>query len=189
MTCIVAITENDKVYMGADSASVAADYITRSAVPKLFYNPPFLIGYTSSWRMGQILEHHLRFNDLKSPRVGDSLQGFMVCEFVEPVRKAFKNYGYAEQKDNQETGGTFLVGYHGHLFYVGDDYQVNETTNGMDACGCGLQVALGALYASKDTRLNPFQRLDIALEAAAYYCTSVSSPFHIMSLALDGTVG
>jgi len=183
MTCIVGLTNDNKVYVGGDSASVSGYTIRTSAVPKVFRNGPFVIGYTTSWRMGQILQHHLQLDDLyKSLKIGDSVQEFMVREFVEAARKAFKDYGFAEEENNKETAGEFLVGYGGHLFHVGSDYQVNETIDGMDACGSSEEVALGALYATRESRLIPFQRINIALEAAAHFSKSVRAPFHVEML-------
>ena len=182
MTCIVGLTDKNKVYIGGDAASASAYSMRISAVPKVFRNGPFVIGYTSSWRMGQILEHHLRIDESELPRAGNSLHEFMVCVFVEKVRDLFKELGYSTVENNEETAGQFLVGCYGHLYYVDKDYQVNETINGMDACGSGEDYALGALYATKDTALNPYQRIDTALEAAAEFCSVVRPPFRVLEI-------
>lgn len=190
MTCIVGLVENNKVYIGGDSASVSGQTTRVSAIPKVFsvtstlanHEDRFLIGYTSSWRMGQILEHHLGFAEAELPKVGDSLREFMVCVFVERVRQLFKEFGYSTVENNEETAGQFLVGYSGHLCFIDSDYQVNETVNGMDACGAGEQYALGALYATKDSALTPYQRIDIALEAAAEFSTVVRPPFTVKEI-------
>lgn len=177
MTCIVGLVENNKVYMGGDSASSNGHLTVVSAVPKVFSTGDFLIGYTSSWRMGQILEHHLRIDEGLLPKPGDDLQGFMVRVFVENVRELFKTLGYAKLENNEESAGEFLVGCYGHLYHIETDYQVGETANGMDACGCGEQVALGALCATEKLGLTAFQRIDIALEAAAEFSCGVRPPF------------
>ena len=182
MTCIVGLTENNKVYIGGDSASASSNRITISAIPKVFDTGDFLIGYTSSWRMGQILQHHLQIDEAVLPKVGDSLWEFMVRVFVEEVRNLFKTFGYAKLENNEETAGEFLVGCYGHLYHIGIDYQVNETVNGMDACGSGEQYALGALYATKDSALTPYQRIDIALEAAAEFSPFVRPPFTVKEI-------
>lgn len=59
MTCIIGLENKGKVYMGADSASSNGYSINVSGNPKLFRSGPFLIGFTSSWRMGQLLQHQL----------------------------------------------------------------------------------------------------------------------------------
>ena len=178
MTCIVGVVDKAKVYIGGDSAS-SDDYIVRrSAVPKVFRCGSFVIGYTLSWRMGQILEHHLEIIPSRLPKVGDSLQQFMVQEFIGSVRQIFVDQGYAWKENNRETGGEFLVGYNGHLFHVGTDYQVNETLDGIDACGSGVEIALGVLWANR-LLSSPDMRIEMALEAAAYYKGNVRPPWII----------
>lgn len=179
MSCIVGLTYDNAVYIGGDSASLSGYDVVVSGVPKVFRSEPFVIGYTSSWRMGQILQHHMPFDDMEKPQIGDSLQAFMVRIFVEKVREIFTSFGYAKIENNEEKAGQFLVGCYGHLYNIGPDYQVMEVVNGIDACGAGESYALGALYATKSTQLTPFQRLDMALEAAAEFCAAVRPPFHI----------
>ena len=55
MTCIAAITEKGKVYMGGDSAGVSGYDITIRADEKVFKNGQCVFGFTSSFRMGQLL--------------------------------------------------------------------------------------------------------------------------------------
>jgi hypothetical protein len=82
MTCIVSLVDGDTVYMGGDSAAVEdGHYLTRTRNPKVFINGAYLIGYTSSFRMGQLLE----FADLPQPE-GLDLYRFMATAFVERVR-------------------------------------------------------------------------------------------------------
>ena len=90
MTCIVGLCDNDKVYIGGDSASCGSTDMTISAAPKVFKASSFVIGYTSSWRMGQILQHHVDFDALEVPGLGESLQEFMVRHFIKAIRKAFR---------------------------------------------------------------------------------------------------
>jgi ATP-dependent protease HslVU (ClpYQ) peptidase subunit len=177
MTCIVGLVDGNKVYIGGDSASSNGHLTVVSAVPKVFSTGDFLIGYTSSWRMGQILEHHVQYDELGIPRMGQSMQAFMVQEFIESIRTALTKFGYSKIENNEETAGEFLVGCLGHLYHIESDYQVGETANGMDACGCGEQIALGALYATQNLGLAAWQRIDIALEAAAQFSCDVRPPF------------
>lgn len=178
MTCIVGLVNKNDVYMGCDSASGSADWEVRaSAVPKIFKSGPFLVGYTGSWRMGQILQHHLSIEEEKLPKIGDSIQRFMVRVFIEEVRKLLKEHGYAQEENNQETGGEFLVAFEGYLFHIEADYQVNENLDNYDACGAAAKYALGALWATKDDE--PEARIRNALEAAAHFSGVVRPPYTI----------
>ena len=90
MTCIVGLVQKGTVYIGADSASVSGWTSRVTRLPKVFRRGPFLIGYTTSFRMGQLLEHALAV-----PPQGDESDDmrFMVTTFVESVRALLKERG------------------------------------------------------------------------------------------------
>jgi len=178
MTCIVGLIDEGKVYMGGDSAGVAGlDIVTRKDA-KVFKNGPFLIGYTSSFRMGQLLRFKLnppkRYEDV-------DIFKFMVVDFIEAVRECLKAGGYARVNNNEEKGGFFLVGYEGRLFEVESDFQIGEVEKGYIACGCGQSFALGSLYQTEGQK-NPKKRILSALSAAQEFSAGVREPFHILEL-------
>ncbi|WEJ08540.1 hypothetical protein N0Q90_02395 (plasmid) [Sinorhizobium sp. M103] len=78
---------------------------------------------------------------------------FMVTEFVNALRRCLQDGGFAQRHNEAEQGGTFLVGYAGRLFKITADYQVGELVESLEACGCGQEIALGALFASPTLRL------------------------------------
>jgi len=177
MTCIAGLVDNGSVYIGGDSAGVGGWALTVRSDRKVFRNGDFVMGFTSSFRMGQLLQHSF----CPPKRHADTdIQKFMVTEFVNEVRRCLKDGGYAEKHNDAEQGGTFLVGYAGHLFRIGNDYQVGEAADGIDACGCGEQIALGALFANRTAK--PDDRLMTALQAAERFSAGVRGPFHIEKL-------
>ena len=174
MTCIVGVAQEGKVYIGADSASVSGWCVRQTELPKVFKTGNFVIGYTTSFRMGQILQHHLTVRSQYEDEEDDQ---FMVRAFAEAVRECLKARGFAKVENNVEKGGTFLVGYRGRLYSVDDDFQVNEMIDGYDACGCGYPFALGAMKALGQEL--PEERIKHALEIAAHFSGWVKPPFHI----------
>lgn len=178
MTCIVGISNGTTVFLGGDSASVGGLDISRTLHPKVFKNGPYIMGYTSSFRMGQLLE----FGSLPNPSKQDcaNLYRFMVTKFVPAIRKIFKEGGYLKVENDVEEGGTFLVGLKGELFVVDEDFQVQQKPEHFYACGCGESYALGAMFAAND--VPPRERLRIALEAAESYSAGVRSPFHFVQV-------
>lgn len=178
VTCIVGVQAGDAVVMGGDSAAVGGYVRTHRADPKVFDNGGYLVGFTSSFRMGQIL----RFADLPDPelRTGDRLDQFMMTVFVDAVRSSLADAGYATKDKDREAGGTFLVGVHGRLYRVGDDYQVGWSRDGYEAVGAGWELAYGALFATRRST-SPEARARRALEAAAHHSTVVHPPFTILS--------
>jgi hypothetical protein len=103
----------------------------------------------------------------------------MCTTFVDAVRDCLDVGGYSRRQSNQESAGTFLVGYGNRLFRIDEDYQVAETLDGFDAIGSGSQVALGALYACQ--HLDPKERVFQALLAAERFNAAVRAPFIIQS--------
>lgn len=176
MTCIVGLVDGDKVYVGADSASAEGWEVRQTKLPKVFRNGNFIIGYTTSFRMGQILQHHL---SVRNQFEGEADDAYMVKAFAEAARTALKDHGFAKIESNEEKGGTFLVGYRGRLYSVHSDFQVNEMADGYDACGCGRAYALAGLAALVE--LGPEERITRALEIAAHFSGGVIPPFHILS--------
>lgn len=176
MTCIVGVVHDGKTYVGGDSAGVAGLDLQVRKDPKVFRNGDFVIGFTSSFRMGQLLAH--AFTPPKRHADAD-LYAYMVTDFVNAVRECLKSGGYAEKSSEAERGGTFLVGIEGRLFKIENDYQVGEAGDGYDACGCGAQVALGALHAMANQE--PTKRLKTALEAAERFSAGVRAPFVTVS--------
>src|SRR5689334_11937895 len=121
MTCIVGVAHEGRVVIGADSAGVGGLDLMIRADRKVFRNGDFIMGFTSSFRMGQLLAVKL-----KPPRhhPGDDPWRYMVDEFVEAARSCLSNGGFAAKSNNVESGGQFLVGFKGRLFDIESDFQV-----------------------------------------------------------------
>ena len=174
MTCIVGIETDDGVVIGGDSAGVSGYSFSVRMDEKCFVNGPFIFGFTSSFRMGQLL--HWSLSPPRLPEDDDDLDRFMVTEFVDIVRKCLIDGGYATKESGAEEGGTFLVGVAGRLYLIDSDYQVGRNACGYDAVGCGADIALGALHATTNQK-NAKKRILAALEAAEAHSAGVSGPF------------
>jgi len=177
MTCIVGLAHRGSVYIGGDSASVQGWTSRVTRLPKVFRRGAFLIGYTTSFRMGQLLQHHL---EVRPQRPDEDDTEYLVVEVAERVRLLLKERGVAKVEANTESGGQFLIGYRGRLFSVQQDFQVNEMADGYDAVGSGAEYALGALRALD--RSPPLPRLRKALEISAHFNMGVSGPFSVKVL-------
>lgn len=177
MTCIVGLVDGGRVFMGSDSAAVDGWSLSVVRQPKVFVNGGFLMGYTSSFRMGQLLACALK---PPVPPEGCDLFAFMVTDFVDAVRSCLKAGGIARKSEEVEKAGTFLVGHAGRLFSIEDQYQVIESLHSFEACGSGDDVALGSLYSTAGR--DPVARVHLALEAAEHLNAGVRGPFHILSI-------
>lgn len=190
MTCIIGLKSNGKIYMGCDSAAASGWDMRKTTLPKVFIRDGFIIGYTGSFRMGQILQYNLtipKYTPDILPLEGDypTPLEYMVSKFIPEVRMALKENGFTAIKDNQESGGDFLVGFQGQLFKVASDFQVNQFRDDFDAIGCGAPYALGAiqgtLYASgySVADANSEKIIQHALAVAGYFSNGVAAPYFV----------
>ena len=180
MTCIAGFIKDGTVWMGADSLAVRPNTGSAQirADNKMFINGHFLIGFTDSYRMGQLLQYSFIPPDRP---LGMDAHQYMATWFINKVRKCLDLGGYASKSDGVEEGGEFMVGYMGRIFMICGNYQVAESADCFNAIGCGAQVALGALSVPMKDR-SPGQRILYALKAAADYTSGVRGPFHILSI-------
>lgn len=185
MTCIIGLAHEGTVYIGADSASGTDGTweVRATKVPKVFRLGDFLIGYTTSFRMGQILHYHLEVRPQESE--GDNLS-YMVRVFIPAVRACLKEHGFSKIENNQEEGGFFLVGYRGRLYSIASDFQVNEMADGLDALGCGREYALGAMMAFESEGIPPPERIFRSLAIAACFSGGVIGPFRVLQMPHEG---
>jgi len=157
----------------------AADWDSRQTnLQKVFINGDFIIGYSWSFRMGQLLQYS---TELKGFHVtDDDPLPFMVLQFVPAVREILRAGGYTAIENNRESGGEFLVGVNRHLFRIGSDFQVNSYFGGYDAIGCGGRYALGALSAlMAKTGDDPKTLILSALEIAGHFSNGVCAPYRV----------
>jgi hypothetical protein len=140
VTCIVGWVHDDRVSLGGDAAAVSRLRRTQRVAPKVFQNGPMVIGYTTSFRMGDLLQHSLRIPD--RPR-GVSVDRYMRTTFVDAVRRCLAEGGFTGI--GKDPGGTFLAGYEGRLFRIESDFNVGELVEGFDAIGNGAELARGAM--------------------------------------------
>lgn len=183
MTCIAGIRYKGKVYIGGDSVGASHYNCVIRKDPKVFKVGDFVMGFTSSFRMGQLLHHSFKQSEVKLKDFDNEIYPYMCTKFINNIRKVFKDGGYSQIKDNVESGGTFLVGIHDRLFCVAGDFQVEEPYGNFIAVGCGRDFAMGSLYTSwiLDLNTEPRKILRLALEAAGEYSPYVRPPFHILS--------
>ena len=177
MTCIVGIAENGKVYIGGDSAGVSGLDLTVRSDEKVFKNGEFLFGFTTSFRMGQLLRY-----SFSPPERGEKVEDdkYLATTFINSVRSCLKDGGFATTKNGAEEGGTFLLGYRGKLYTVHSDYQVAKPADPFAACGCGDSFASGAMFASEGRPAK--ERVELALKAAERLSAGVRGPFTILEI-------
>ena len=186
MTCIVGIVDksNNKTYLAADSIGIRGDDRSIQNNPKIFRNYSnykFVIGFSGSFRMGQILQYELKPPDVKNIHESsyDEMMRYMVQYFIPEVRETFKSHGFIQSfAEGDEKGGNFIVAYKKYMFVVEADFFVSSAVDNYIAIGCGAVNALGALYVlNNDGNISYKNKLFKALYAAKYHSICVEEPF------------
>jgi len=182
MTCVVALKlpGDDSVWMGCDS--LAGDgYNNRiTRYPKIFSIGDLTIGYTTSFRMAQLIQFNLKICEQKEDE--PALQ-YLVARFIPAVRECLSDGGFTRIEDNQETGGEFIVVYQRDIYLVASDFQVNPLDEPFVAIGAGEQYALGAMASlAIQGGISPKEIVNVALHVAARFSSYVCPPFRIYEI-------
>jgi len=178
MTVIVGIVDKGKVTIGADSAGISNLDRMIMKDPKVFRRGPIIGGYTTSFRMGQLLAHRLDVPAL--PKRKADLLPWMVGPFLDAVRSCLSIGSWITHDKGRAEGGQFLIGVRGRLFAVEADLTVAEPACGYHAVGCGMFYAIGSLFTTRGMTWSPETRLRHAMAAAAAHSAGVAEPFRIL---------
>jgi ATP-dependent protease HslVU (ClpYQ) peptidase subunit len=176
VTCIVAVKTTDGVLLGGDSLGSNGYSGTPYQAPKVFrLSRQVAAGFTSSFRMGQLIQHHVT-----PPTLHGNERTWAIAELIPVIRETFKSHGYAHVHNNEECGGVFLLGIRDRLFLVQGDYSVLETQHPYDAIGSGESYAMGAMHALHG-KLKPRPLLKAALDAASQFAVGVAPPYNFVT--------
>lgn len=181
MTCIVGVKSGGRIWMGADSAAShpPTNEIYTFTGPKVFAVGEYLVGYTISYRAGQVLRHDVNWPEPPAPDV--DLERFLVREIVPELRRALRDAGALKVSEGIEQGAQFMIGLHGELATIGLDFSVGSLQEPYLAIGSGRHNAYGALHALAGTDSSGEAKVRRALEAAATFTSNVRAPFLVLS--------
>jgi ATP-dependent protease HslVU (ClpYQ) peptidase subunit len=178
LTIVIGYRFENRLFMGADSLGSDGHHHAVRTDPKIYRNGKLLIGFTTSYRMGQLLCFSVKIPPLD--RSGDDF-AWMIRRFIPAVRKTFIANGFESKRVGGEAyAGSFLVAFRNRgearLYEVDSDYQVAEIDNGPYAIGCGSQVALGAMDGLRDSCVNIGERISKAIDICARHCQGIGGP-------------
>jgi len=168
VTCIVGVRDERGVTLAGDSLGVSGMSIRTRVDPKVFLIKPWLAaGFTTSFRMGQILRFHVT-TPPKPPKRGGEY-AWAVKRYVPAIRSALEQHCC---KPDDKGGPTFLLAIGTELFTVYGDFQVGHHHDDYAACGGGEDFAIAALAAGA----SPLS----ALEITTRYYAGAAAPFHVV---------
>jgi len=183
MSCIVAISQSGRIYMGADSCGSWCDEQRNRKDSKIFIKGDFLIGYVGSPRPGQVLQNYWKPPE-ETRFFGDS------------IRSVLSEHGCISMTEEQTEimQMTTIIGYKGEFFEVMSDFQTCSYSDNYSAIGAGRPYALGSLFETNimreriltfdkhyEERMGNIERVCNALKCSEYLCIGVRQPFHVFS--------
>lgn len=174
MTCITAVVKDGHVYMAGDL--MGSNGYTKKVYPdtKVFKNGDFIMGFTSSFRLGQILQ----YNWQQPPRMeGMTDREYIQLDVIESFRSCLNDFGFGEMKEEGHHGGNWLLGYKGCLYEMQDNFSVlkNEDFCSVGSGGFHAEAALALL--TEDDDFDPEFVLSKAISIASRFTTSVSEEY------------
>lgn len=182
MTCIVACIENGKAYIAGDRMGSDTFSKMESKRAKVFKKNGFLFGYTTSFRMGQIIEYSF---EIPERGYDEPLDYYIYTKFVNSLRKCFDKNGFGgtDSKNNTgDVGGSFIFIVDNRIFEMQDDFAILEHSTNFCSVGAGQFHAIAAMEALKHTNMKPKEKLRESIRIASKFVVSVSETCDIISL-------
>lgn len=179
MTCIVGYKEDGKVYIGGDSASNAGGNLKIRKQSKVVNKGGILFGFSGSFRVAQLIEYSFNI-----PKQKEGLSDFeyLCTAFSNGLLRCLIDSKYGLNSENEMECNAFLIGYNSNIYTVYSDFQIAEHIYDYSAVGQGEEYALGALNILHGMELDPEEKVEKALESAAYFSSTVQGPFNIISI-------
>lgn len=193
MTCVLAlkfIDETDKqvVLLAADKMGSNGSVKRIYTKPKIFKNGDFYIGYSTSFCMGQILQHVWTPPEQK---IGQTDDDYLFNDVRASLHKMFEDndFGFKKSESNGEPNrGTFIMVYKGRIFEVFSNMALLEV-DGFASVGCGSEIMQGAIgmYLSlvESADILPDNMLDKAFKIVSERSCGVSKEYDLVVIHND----
>lgn len=171
MTCIIGVEYNGSVYIAGDLQGTGHNIKVTHDFSKVFYKGEIVIGNTTSYRFGQLLEFVLA--NPVVPKNTSEIQKWLVTTVVPDIAKVLK-------ENDWSGGGNCLIGVRDQLWELQPDFSVLRVTNGYAAIGSGTEYALAGLEielggSESLTETQVVESLKKIIKVVSKLCPSVGS--------------
>lgn len=166
MTCIAAISKDNKVYFAGERSASEGNYIISIDTPKIWKNGPYIFGYAGTFD-AQIIQYN--FNP---PTPEGNLDKFMHSKFLKSLKSFYSEWDIG----GKESEISLIIGIKGKLYeHEAEGLTMISYDRNYIAIGSGADYALGSLHATQNHK-DPKRRLSFALDAACKFSTSCIEP-------------
>ncbi|EHU8781235.1 hypothetical protein N0S44_000473 [Escherichia coli] len=196
MTCIIAHTDGVTSFIAGDK--MGSDGFTKSiqTEPKVFEKEfvkisgddgltrtkdVMTIGFTTSFRMGQLLTYNLNLPDQNS---NETFLQYLVLKVIPLIRQMFKDEWGARDTTQDVGGGQFII-LHNHTIYeIQEDFSVLQSKSRVASVGSGTYHAIAAMQAyidlEKETNVQLHERIKSIFKIVSDNVSSVSEEFDVL---------
>lgn len=189
MTAIVALKHKGIIYLAGDRCGSNGYSKSLSVNPKIFKKGDFYLGYTSSFYMGQILEH-IWTPPVRSEGLDDNV--YLYKHVIPSLKNTLvdNHYGkYFDEELKEPNLGSFVIVYKGRIFVHHSNGAVIEVEYA--GVGCGGESVLSSMLSMLDLiKITHGFEADIETlfnrafsRCAEFYC-GVSPNFDLMEIAI-----
>jgi ATP-dependent protease HslVU (ClpYQ) peptidase subunit len=178
MTCIVAFRdEKENIIIAGDK--MGSDSYSKMIVkePKVFINGDFAIGYTDSFRMGQLLKHVWVPPERKMEQETDN---YLYADVTKSLRGLFKDNGFGDDDNNEF--GAFIMVYEDRILEMQGEMSLLEHETDIVSVGAGCYHATAALQVLLEYDSEVEEVLDKTFEVVAYNIVSVSQEYDLITV-------
>lgn len=147
MTAIIGMERDGVAYIGADSAASSDDLSTVIAEPKVFRKGEYVIGYSYSFRFGNLLQHAWDAPGLpESLRTNPAgIDAFMVNSVAQSIHTLLESRKALRSKDSNSETGCALIAIRGRLYEYERDGYILRTKDGIAATGSAYIALLASI--------------------------------------------
>lgn len=181
MSLVIAIKDGDRFVIGADKQGTLGGNRTHTSTkvwPVKGYSN-CIMGGVGLCRANQVLQYCsglINKNDFDDEMNID--EEYVAMILAPTIYEVLKTYGIVTKIGDEDADGnsmaaisnSYVFAYKDKAWMIGQDLCVEEIDDYI-AIGSGSDIARGVLYATKDK--NPFERIAMAIDAAASYSTTV----------------
>lgn len=195
MTCIIAHTNGTTSFIAGDKLGSNGFTKAIQTEPKVFEKEfiklhedgltrtkeVMALGYTTSFRMGQLLTYNLV---LPEQAPNETFPQYLVLKVIPLIRKMFKDEWGSRDASQDVGGGQFII-LHNHTIYeVQEDFAVLQPKTSITAVGSGTYHAIASMEAysevEKETKVPLHERVESIFKIVSGNVTSVSAEFDIL---------
>ncbi|GCJ80999.1 hypothetical protein [Escherichia phage BF17] len=195
MTCIIAHTNGVSSFIAGDKLGSNGFTKTVQTEPKVFEKEfiklhddgltrtkeVMALGYTTSFRMGQLLNYNL---NLPEQDASQTFSQYLVLKVIPIIRQMFKEEWGARDASQDVGGGQFII-LHNHTIYeVQEDFSVLQPKTRITAVGSGTYHAIAAMQAyievENESKKPLHERIKSIFKIVSDNVTSVSEEFDVL---------